>query len=227
MNTDVKLNTKSAEDLEVKYESGKFDHCDFCKNQVPLSKRPIMEEIVEQNSTPAQIQAWNQQWPRFGPGGALGRAFQFEQTRLPIIHQKCQIQHVETAWEMHKKGGARLLEKISDTRNEKKSKDYFLGKDFKSSSAQVDPSYLTVFDTCPDTLTFNSLNYIHLNLKTKNMTPIFLWSELHFLNFPDIFADGTFSVCRNIQNSSNTKTFSYPFMKFLIKTGLKKIMNKF
>ena len=49
-----------------------------------------------------------------------------------------------------------------------------------------------------------------------------------------MFVDGTFSVCRNIefaqiyifsvniQNSSNTKTFSYPFMKFLMKKRSKK-----
>jgi hypothetical protein len=66
------------------------------------------------------------------------------------------------------------------------------------------------------------------------MTPVFLWSELHFLNFPDIFVDGTFSVCRNlefaqiyifsvnIQNSSNTKTFSYLFMQFLMRKRSKK-----
>ena len=66
------------------------------------------------------------------------------------------------------------------------------------------------------------------------MTPIFLESELSFLNYPDIFVDGTFSVVRNvefaqiyifsvnIQNTSNTKTFSYPFMKFLMRKRSKK-----
>ena len=60
------------------------------------------------------------------------------------------------------------------------------------------------------------------------MIPIYLESELHFLNHENIFVDGTFSVCRNvefnqiyifsvnIQNSTNTKTFSYPFLKFLM-----------
>ena len=73
-----------------------------------------------------------------------------------------------------------------------------------------------------------NMKYIHLDRRTKNMIPIYLESELHFLNHKNIFVDGTFSVCRNvefnqiyifsvnIQNSTNTKTFSYPFLKFLM-----------
>jgi hypothetical protein len=58
--------------LRNKIESGKCEHSDFCLNQVPLAKRPRMEDIIEENSTPAEIQAYNRQWPRFGPGAALG-----------------------------------------------------------------------------------------------------------------------------------------------------------
>ena len=48
------------------------------------------------------------------------------------------------------------------------------------------------------------------------------------MNHRHIFVDGTFSVCRNldfkqiyifsvcINNSTNTKVFSYPFMKFMM-----------
>ena len=90
---------------------------------MPLAKRPRMEDIIEENSTPAEIQAYNRQWPRFGPGAALGRAFRFTQTRSAITQKTCLIKHVVNAWQMNKKGGDRLLEKISDTKNEKLSKN--------------------------------------------------------------------------------------------------------
>ena len=59
MNNELKLDTKSGENLDVKYDSGQFDRCKFCLNQVPLAKRPRMEETLAQNATPAEIQAWN------------------------------------------------------------------------------------------------------------------------------------------------------------------------
>ena len=70
MTNELKLDTKSGENWDVKYDSGQFDHCEFCSNQVPLAKIPRMEETLEQNATPAEIQAWNRQLPRLGPGGS-------------------------------------------------------------------------------------------------------------------------------------------------------------
>jgi hypothetical protein len=75
MNNEIKQDTKSGKNWDVKYDSGKFDHCKFCLNQVPSAKRPRMEETLKQIATPVEIQAWNRQWPGFGPGQALGEIF--------------------------------------------------------------------------------------------------------------------------------------------------------
>jgi hypothetical protein len=36
----IALDEKSAKNWEVKFESGKCEHSEFCENQVPLAKRP-------------------------------------------------------------------------------------------------------------------------------------------------------------------------------------------
>ena len=97
---------------------------------------------------------------RFGPGQPLARAFRHEQTRTAIIQKTCQIQHVENAWNMNKSGGARLLEKISDSKNEKKSRNYYLSKLFKAGEGEVDP---TVQDTYFEIFTALDMKYIHLD----------------------------------------------------------------
>ena len=78
-----------------------------------------MEENAEENATPSEIRSHNQQWCRFGQGQPLARAFRHTQTRTAIIQKTCQIKHVENAWKMNENGGARLLEIISDSKNEK------------------------------------------------------------------------------------------------------------
>ena len=120
LNEEVPLNKKSGQDWSIKPDSGKGDHSVYCTVQVPLAKRPRMEDIDEDSSTSVQIRKHNRQWCRFGPGAPLARAFRHEQTRTAIIQKTCQILHVENAWNMTKSGGARLLEKISDSKNEKK-----------------------------------------------------------------------------------------------------------
>ena len=45
------------------------------------------------------------------------------------------------------------------------------------------------------------------------MILIYLESELHILNHENIFVNGCFSVCRNVEFN---QTFSYPFLNFLM-----------
>ena len=117
MAKEIVLDEKSAQDWSVKLDSGKNEHSEFCTNQVPLAKRPRMEENAEENATPSEIRSHNQQWCRFGQGQPLARAFRHTQTRTAIIQKTCQIKHVENAWKMNENGGARLLEIISDSKN--------------------------------------------------------------------------------------------------------------
>ena len=161
LNEEVPLNKKSGQDWSIKPDSCKGDHSVYCTVQLPLAKRPRMEDIDEDSSTSVQIRKHNRQWCRFGPGAPLARAFRHEQTRTAIIQKTCQILHVENAWNMTKSGGARLLEKISDSKNEKKSRNYYLSKLYKAGEGEVDPSFLIVQDTCSETLTAFDMKYIH------------------------------------------------------------------
>ena len=79
------LNEDSAADWVVKQNTGKGEHTAFCQNQVPLNKRPRMDDAVEELAKTHEIKAYNQQWCRFGPGGALARDFRYTQTRAAII----------------------------------------------------------------------------------------------------------------------------------------------
>ena len=194
LSKNLNLNEFSQKDWMFKNGSSIGEHVFFCTNQVDLAKRPRMEDIVEIRSTPAQIKAHKQQWCRFDKGQPLARAFRFEHTRSAVIQQTCQIKHVENAWEMTDLGGARLLELISDTKNEKRSRNYYINKN-SVTAEEVNPKFLHISDTCPLTLTAIKMDFIHLDQKSTNMTPIYLESELHFFNYIDIFVDGTFSVC--------------------------------
>ena len=86
-NKNIILDTNSGEDWTVKLDSGKNDHSEFCLNQVPLPKRPRMEDIAEEIATAVEIKAYNQQWSRFGPGQSLCRAFRHTHTRAAIINK--------------------------------------------------------------------------------------------------------------------------------------------
>ena len=97
LNEEIPLNKKSGQDLSIKVDSGNGDHSSYCTVQVPLAKRPRMEDIDEDSSTSVQIRKHNRQWCRFGPGAPLARAFRHEQTRTAIIQKTCQILHVENA----------------------------------------------------------------------------------------------------------------------------------
>ena len=119
LNEEIPLNKKSGQDWSIKVDSGKGDHSSYCTVQVPLAKRPRMEDIDEDSSTSVQIRNHNRKFSRFGPGQTLARAFRHEQTRTAIIQKTCQIRHVENAWNMTQSGGARLLEKISDSKMRK------------------------------------------------------------------------------------------------------------
>ena len=89
MAKEIVLDEKSAQDWSVKLDSGKNEHSEFCTNQVPLAKRPRMEENAEENATPSEIRSHNQQWCRFGQGQPLARAFRHTQTRTAIIRKTC------------------------------------------------------------------------------------------------------------------------------------------
>ena len=91
LNEEIPLNKKSGQDWSIKVDSGKSDHSSYCTVQVPLAKRPRMEDIDEDSSTSVQIRNHNRKFTRFGPGQTLARAFRHKQTRTAIIQKTCQI----------------------------------------------------------------------------------------------------------------------------------------
>ena len=54
-----------------------------------------------------------------------------------------------------------------NSKNEKKSRNYYLSKLFKAGEGEVDPSFLTVQDTCSETFTALDMKYIHLSVEQK------------------------------------------------------------
>ena len=169
------LNEDSAADWAVKQNTGKGEHTASCQNQVPLNKQPRMDDAVEELAVeePHEIKAYNQQWCRFGSGGALARGFGYTQTRAAIIKQSCQMKHTENAWGIPTLGGVRLLEKFSDSKTEKESRNYYLSKEHKLSAGLVYPKLLKISDTCPETFSAIEMDYIRLDKRTKNMIPIY------------------------------------------------------
>jgi hypothetical protein len=75
--------------------------------------------------------------------------------------------------------------KLDSGKNE--SRNYYLGKDFKAAAGQVDPKFLIMNETCPDTFKSVPFDYIRLEFQSANMTPIFLDSELSFFKLSRYF----------------------------------------
>jgi hypothetical protein len=101
-------------------------------------------------------------------------------------------------------GGVQLHENISDSKNERKSRNYYLSKEYKLSAGLVDPKLLKISDTCPETFSAIEMDYKFLDQRTQNMIPIYLDSESGFSNHRHIFVDGTFSVCKNVEFNEST-----------------------
>lgn len=78
----------------------------------------------------------------FGQREVLARAFRHEQTRSAIIQETCQIKQTKNSWGMRDLSGARILEKISDSKNKQESRNYYLSKEFRAAEGQVDPKFL-------------------------------------------------------------------------------------
>jgi hypothetical protein len=88
---------------------------------------------------------------------------------------------------MTQSGGARLLEKISDSKNEKKSKNYYLSKLYKAAEGEVDPSFLIIQDTCSETLTAFDMKYIHLDRRTIRLNPIKLNCRFNLITLFQVY----------------------------------------
>ena len=222
-----KLDENTSEEWEAVENSGIHEHSEYCKKQIPVAEQPKLDDYVRDQMSGKEIQNFNKKFCRFGPYQPLARHLRFKHTRAAMKHKELQFNH--TVKELNIPSlGSRFLPKMVNISNEKKSGWYHQAKNSDKNDG-VDPEFLEILNNIPGFFRPITEKWIHLDKQTNNFVPIYLESELCQLQMSDLFADGTFSICRNINfqqiyifsknisNSTNTRTFSYPVLMFLMK----------
>ena len=111
-------------------------------------------------------------------------------------HKQLKFDHTVKELNIHTLG-ARFLPKMVNIANEKKAGWYHQSKNTVTTDG-VDPDFLEILNNVPGIFRNITEKWIHLDKQTANFIPIYLESELSQLQMSDLFADGTFSICRNI-----------------------------
>ena len=89
----VKLNDQTGEDWETVANSGFHEHSEYCKNQVPKSDQPKLDDFVRDQMSGREMQEYNKKFCRFGPFEPLARDLRYNHTKAAIKHHELKLYH--------------------------------------------------------------------------------------------------------------------------------------